>query len=127
MTLTRLLRRSLFFHWRGNLAVLLGVAVGAAVLTGALLVGDALRGSLRERALRQLGWVEQAMVSDRFIRQEVAKNLNDRHTECGITVRATAEQTGGDRDGRRLSGVSIWATRSDLVSPIIWHRPASRV
>ena len=48
MTLGRLLLRNLLFHWRGNSAVVLGVAVGTAVLTGALLVGDSLRGSLRE-------------------------------------------------------------------------------
>src|SRR5436309_2371672 len=30
MTFTRLLLRNLFFHWRGNLAVALGVAVGSA-------------------------------------------------------------------------------------------------
>ena len=40
MTFGRLLLRNCFYHWRGNLAVLLGVVVGTAVLTGALLVGD---------------------------------------------------------------------------------------
>jgi len=54
LTLPRLVARNLRFHWRGNVAVLLGVAVGSAVLTGALLVGDSLRGSLRDRAERQL-------------------------------------------------------------------------
>ena len=49
MTLKRLRLRNLLFHWRGNLAVFLGVVVGTAVLTGALLVGDSLRGSLRDR------------------------------------------------------------------------------
>ena len=58
MTLRQLLFRSLKFHRRGNLAVLLGVAVSAAVITGALLVGDSLRGSLRDQALRRIGWVE---------------------------------------------------------------------
>ena len=47
MTFGRLLLRNLFYHWRGNSAVLLGVVVGCAVLTGALFVGDSLRGSLR--------------------------------------------------------------------------------
>ena len=50
MTFGRLLRANLLHHWRANLAVLLGVAVGCAVLTGALLVGDSLRGSLRALA-----------------------------------------------------------------------------
>src|SRR5947209_5647292 len=51
MTLLRLCLRNLLYHWRGNLAVFLGVVVGCAVLTGALFVGDSLRGSLRERSL----------------------------------------------------------------------------
>src|SRR5947207_6294106 len=107
MTLTRLLLRNLFFHRRGNLAVLLGVAVGTAVLTGALLVGDSLRGSLRERALRQLGWIEDAMVSGRLVRQQIAQDLNDRYVECGITLRATAERGGEDvTGGPRVSGVT---------------------
>ena len=63
MTLKRLRLRNLLFHWRGNLAVFLGVVVGTAVLTGALLVGDSLRGSLRERTVQQLGWVEQALIA----------------------------------------------------------------
>jgi hypothetical protein len=33
MTPFRLLLRNLLYHWRGNLAVFLGVVVGAAVLT----------------------------------------------------------------------------------------------
>src|SRR5437763_13329025 len=109
MTLTQLLRRSLGFHRRANLAVLLGVAVGTAVLTGALLVGDSLRGSLRDRALDQLGWVQEAMVSGRFVRQEIARDLSDVYVEPGITLRATAEWP----DGGQAAGVTVWATRSD--------------
>src|SRR5262249_3431716 len=75
MTFPRLLLRNLLFHWRANLAVLLGVAVGTAVLTGALVVGGSLRGSLRERALEQLGWVDAALVAGRFCRAEPVKPL----------------------------------------------------
>src|SRR5204863_3631579 len=75
MTFARLLWRNLLYHRRGNLAVLLGVAVGTAVLVGALLVGDSLRGSLRALALRRLGWVDQAMVLPRFFRAELAEEL----------------------------------------------------
>src|SRR5438067_2847613 len=77
MTFARLLWRNLLYHRRGNLAVLLGVAVGTAVLVGALLVGDSLRGSLRALALRRLGWVDQAMVLPRFFREDLAKELQD--------------------------------------------------
>src|SRR5436309_202173 len=54
MTLQRLRLRNLFYHWRGNSAVLLGVVVGTAVLTGSLLVGDSLRGSLRDHSLERV-------------------------------------------------------------------------
>ena len=47
MSSLRLILVSLLYHWRMNLAVACGVAVGTAVLTGALLVGDSMRGSLR--------------------------------------------------------------------------------
>ena len=100
MTLTRLLHRSLTFHRRANLALLLGVAVGTAVLTGALLVGDSLRGSLRDRALGQLDGVKEAMVGGRFVRAEIADEIN-RTTQGAeasadllksrIMMRATAE------------------------------------
>ena len=73
--LPQLIGRNLAYHWRGNLAVLLGVAVGSAVLTGALLVGDSLRGSLRERAERQLGGIDQAALFLKPVRAAVADDL----------------------------------------------------
>ena len=75
MTFRAFLARNLLYHWRGNLAVFLGVAIGTAVLTGALLVGDALRGSLEARTKEQLGWVEQALIAGRFFREELAAQL----------------------------------------------------
>ncbi len=67
--------RNLAYHWRGNLAVLLGVAVGSAVLTGALLVGDSLRGSLRARVERQLGGIDAAAMFPRLLRANIADGL----------------------------------------------------
>src|SRR5439155_21839381 len=75
MTLRRLLWRNLLFHWRGNLAVLLGVAVGTAALTGALVVGDSLRGSLRAQALKPLGGDGQSLVAGRFFREGLGRHL----------------------------------------------------
>ena len=67
MTLRTLTRRSLRFHARSHLGVLLGAIIGSAALIGALVVGDSVRASLRERALSRLGWVSLAMASgDRF-------------------------------------------------------------
>jgi len=75
MTLFRLALRSLTYHWRMNLAVALGVAAGTAVLTGALLVGDSMRGSLRDLTLERLGRVHFALAADRFFRQDMAGEL----------------------------------------------------
>ena len=47
----KLVRRSLLYYWRTNLAVILGVATAVAVLSGALLVGDSVRASLRDLVL----------------------------------------------------------------------------
>src|SRR5688572_3118171 len=68
MNFRTLILRSLRFHWRGHLGVLLGAAVGSAALIGALVVGDSVRLSLRELALQRLGWIDAAMeLGDRLV------------------------------------------------------------
>jgi ABC-type antimicrobial peptide transport system permease subunit len=88
MTLTRFLFDSLRYHGRANLAVGLGATVGAAVLAGALLVGDSLRGSLRDRADRQLAGIELALVGDRFFREELADDVGE-HVRPAILLQGT--------------------------------------
>lgn len=75
LSFSRLVLRNLAYHARGNLAVMLGVAVGSAVFTGALLVGDSLRGSLRDRVERQLGGTESVAFFQRPVRASVAEGL----------------------------------------------------
>lgn len=75
MTRARFVFRSLFHYRRTNFAVVLGVAVGAAALTGALVVGDSVRGSLRELALGRLGNIDYALVAPRFFREALAGEL----------------------------------------------------
>ena len=58
MTFWTLIRRSLRFHARAHLGVVLGAAIGSAALIGALIVGDSVRGSLRQRALERIGTAE---------------------------------------------------------------------
>jgi hypothetical protein len=72
VTLPTLVRRSLTFHWRTNLAVVLGVAAATAVLAGALVVGDSVRQSLREMALGRLGRTDTLVSSVGFFREDVA-------------------------------------------------------
>ena len=76
MTSLRLIARSLRFHARSHLGVLLGTAVASAVLVGALVVGDSVRASLERLALLRLGKVELAMTTgDRLFRAQLANDL----------------------------------------------------
>src|SRR6266404_3051810 len=106
MTFLRLLGRNLHYHRRGNLAVFLGIALGSAVLTGALLVGDSLRGSLRELTLDRLGWVEEAMVPGRFFRAQLATDLPlERH--CAAILLSGSASQGVDEKARHVGGVTV--------------------
>ena len=67
--------RNVRYYARRQVPVLLGVALATAVLTGSLVVGDSLRGSLRERALKRLAGVEATYVGTRFIDQTHAAKL----------------------------------------------------
>src|SRR5262245_18031248 len=117
MTLFRLLWRNLLYHRRGNLAVLLGAAVGTAVLTGALLVGDSLRGSLRQQALEQLGWVEQALVTPRFFRADLASELPAEHSAPAILLQGTVTLADtGEGQSRRPAKAAVVG-----VDERFWH------
>lgn len=66
------MRRSLIYYWRVHLGLLLGTAVATTALTGALLVGDSMRGSLRDLALERLGRIDYALVAAHFFRSDLA-------------------------------------------------------
>ncbi|QDU62760.1 FtsX-like permease family protein [Planctomycetes bacterium Pan216] len=75
MSWVRLVLKSLVFHGAMNLTILLGCAVGSAVLVGAMLVGDSMRGSLRAMTLERLGGIDQALVTDRFFPRDLPQRL----------------------------------------------------
>ncbi|HWY88189.1 MAG TPA: ABC transporter permease, partial [Gemmataceae bacterium] len=101
----RLLLRNLIYHCRGNFAVFLGVALGTAVLTGALLVGDSLRGSLRSLALDQLGWVDEALVGSRFFREVLADELGAGQAAAAVLLQGSA--AGEGENPRRAGKVTV--------------------
>jgi ABC-type antimicrobial peptide transport system permease subunit len=101
MTPTTLLRRNLWHYRRTHLAVLAGCVVGTAVLGGALLVGDSVRGSLRDMTLRRLGGVHSAVQSPRFVRAELAAALPD--SVGAVQVRGSVVRV--DDQGKTLSRV----------------------
>ena len=71
MTPRTLIGCSLRFHARAHVGVVLGAAIGSAALIGALLVGDSVRETLRERALARLGPIHFALNSrDRLFQHD---------------------------------------------------------
>lgn len=58
-----------------HLAVAAAVATATAVLTGALIVGDSVRGSLRDLTFQRLGRIDRALTAPRLFRQELATEI----------------------------------------------------
>src|SRR5215218_11033603 len=73
----RFILASLRHYRRIHVAVGLGVAVATAVLTGALLVGDSVRGSLRDLTLQRLGRIDSVVVSPHFFREKLAQEITN--------------------------------------------------
>lgn len=78
MTAWHLIFRGLRYYARPHFGVLAGSSVAAAILCGALIMGDSVRESLRALALARLGATHYALASqDRFFRQNLADDLQD--------------------------------------------------
>ncbi|MCX6345325.1 MAG: ABC transporter permease [Armatimonadetes bacterium] len=75
MNTRRLIMRSLLYYWRTGVMVAFGVAIAAAVIVGSLVIGDSVKGSLRDTALARLGNTDYALVSTHFFRQALAYDL----------------------------------------------------
>lgn len=94
MSLVQLAIRSLVYYWKSHLGTVLGVAVGTAVLTGALLVGNSVNATLNSIALMRLGSIEYAMnAPERFFRQALSEDLSEsisRSTTALLTLNGSA-------------------------------------
>lgn len=78
MTFATLLIRSLKFRAGSHAGTVAGAAIATAALVGALVVGDSLRATLRDRALQRLGWVDAAMaMPDRTFSCDLATVLTN--------------------------------------------------
>src|ERR1041385_6343120 len=80
MQTTRLIKRSLAYYWQTNLVVVLGVAIAVSVLAGALLIGESVRGSLRDLSARRLGKTDELISSPNFFREQLAADLEQQGT-----------------------------------------------
>src|SRR5881392_704377 len=122
MSVFQLTAAGLRHHWRINLSVALGVAAATAVLTGALIIGDSVRGSLRHLVLDRLGKIDELLVLDRFFSEELAPDLFDpkqyklpRVAPAILFPAATVERRSDE--GKRLAS-GIFVVGSD---ERFWH------
>ena len=105
--------RGLAYYWRTNLAVVLGVATAVAVLTGALLVGDSVRGSLRALVTDRLGRADQVVLSSTFFRAALADEIagdaafSPRFSSVVPLLMAQGFITAQD-SGRRVANVAVY-------------------
>ena len=73
MTLWQIIRRSWVYYWQIHVAMILAVALTTAVLSGALTVGDSMRGSLRQLTLDRLGPIDRVLLSQTFFAREMVE------------------------------------------------------
>jgi len=132
-SLFALIRRNLRYYWRGNLAVGLGCAAAAAVLTGSLLVGDSARGSLRDVALERLGPVSYAVTAPGLFREGLAEEVASDPAVAALydEVAPALLLEGSCRHaatGRTIPGVSVVGVESAFWSmfPVPGARPDAR-
>lgn len=74
----------MIFFWRTNLAIVAGVAIATAVLSGALQVGQSVRNSLRSLLFERIGSVDYILSSNNFFDEKLAEQLSFRPESCPI-------------------------------------------
>ena len=118
MTRFSLMLRTLRYFGRANLAVVVGIVVATAVLSGALMVGDCVQGSLRDLAVRRLGRVDDAMLARQFVGQDLAARIShlpgfkENFADCAAALilsgGATTEDGSLATGGVRIMAVDGW-------------------
>ena len=114
MRAAQLLKRSLTYYWRTNLAVVFGVATAVAVLAGALLVGDSVRASLRDLFLQRLGKTDYVISATGFFREQLAGEIQSHKQFAADGFQATCpliELEGSvshEASGRRAAAVRVY-------------------
>jgi len=112
VNLSSLVRSSLRYYWRTNLAVVAGVGVAVSVLGGALMVGESVRTSLRELALGRLGRTAFAVEAPTFVEAVFADRLAGLPEFAAAYVSCPMIVADGFitnvRSGDRSGGVSVY-------------------
>src|SRR5262249_59868236 len=98
-----LLARNLIWYWRTNLAVVLGVATAVGVLSGALVVGDSVRASLRELFLARVGNADYVVTRAGLFRERLASAIPGACPLISLEGLVAHQSS-----GRRAGGVQVY-------------------
>jgi len=96
-------RRSLRYYRRSNLAVIAGIAAAVAVLAGARVVGDSVRGSLRRIALDRIGNTEVVVSAPNLFREQLAGSFGNAVPLVVLEGLVTHQSS-----GRRATSVTVY-------------------
>src|ERR1051325_4887467 len=99
-----LTRASLRYYAGTNALVVLGVAVAVAVLSGALLVGESVRESLRQLALGRLGRTDAVVTAPTFFRTRLAYDIEARSPAIRVAPLMVAGGAVAHDDSKRSAG-----------------------
>jgi putative ABC transport system permease protein len=108
MRTATLVRRSLTYYRRTDLAVVTGVATAVAVLAGALVVGDSVRASLRDLVLNRIGRTDTVISAANFFQEQLSANLTPGQRFSACPVIAFEGLVTHDANHRRASGVQVY-------------------
>jgi putative ABC transport system permease protein len=84
MKRSRFLLRNLTYYRRTNIPVILGVAIAVAVLSGALMVGQSVRASLRHLLFERIGAAEYLIAAENFFREDLSLAFEPALASCPI-------------------------------------------
>jgi putative ABC transport system permease protein len=122
MQTVQLIKRSLAYYWQTNLVVVLGVAIAVSVLAGALLIGESVRGSLRDLSSQRLGKTDDLISSANFFREQLAADLSQQgESTCpmialdGVVVHEPSKRRAG---GVKVYGVDERFWKFNGVAPV---------
>ena len=115
MTPARLIIRSLVHYWSTGLVVVFGLAVSTAVVTGSLVIGDSVEGSLRDVALARLGSITHTLSTPRHFRADLARDIGSRlgarPTAALLSTQGSARPQASDVV---IPDVSVWGIDGDF-------------
>jgi putative ABC transport system permease protein len=84
MNFNRLILHNLIHYRRTNIPIVAGIAVAVAVLSGALLVGNSVRSSLRRLIYERTGAAEYLVSGGRFFTESLAASFSPKIRSCPI-------------------------------------------